>query len=381
MDHEERKKALIISTISGFLPQFEMNNATILMEYGYEVHYASNFRMPMYGEGNERLDEKVIKRHQIDFVRSPYQIRENIKAYEQLKKLKNSCKFSVVHCHTPMGAVLGRLAFRKEKDVKIIYTAHGFHFYKQAPLQNWLFYYPIEKVLSSYTDVLITINREDFSLARKKFRVKKIVRIPGVGVPVDKIQRIAVNREKTRELLGIKDEDFVLISVGELNRNKNHQVVLRALGKLKEKKLHYLICGKGEQRENLVALTKELGLEGQVHFLGYRTDVVELCKASDCFVFPSKREGLGIAALEGMACGLPLISSNSGGIKDYSKNGITGYCVDYSDEDGFRRSIAELMNHPEHCRAMGEYNKNAVKEFDISNTEKIMRQVYKELKK
>lgn len=379
MNNIENKKALIISTVSGFLPQFEMNHVKILMEYGYEIHYASNFSIPMYGEGNERLYGSGIKCHQIDFVRSPYKLEKNIKAYNQLKKLGELYDFSLIHCHTPMGAVIGRLVFKGERDVKIIYTAHGFHFYKKGPIKNWLFYYPIEKMLSRYTDVLITINREDFSLAQKKFKAKKVVYIPGVGIPIDKIERVVAKRKDIRAELEIEDSDFVLISVGELNKNKNHKVVLYALGKLKEEKIHYLICGKGELRKRLENLAIKLGIERQVHFLGYCTNVIELCKASDCFVFPSKREGLGIAALEGMASGLPLISSESGGIKDYSQDGVTGYCVSCTDIEGFSKSIKKLLNQRELCKSMGKYNQEFVKQFDSSYTDDIMRQVYEEI--
>lgn len=381
MDRTEKKKALIISTVSGFLPQFEMNHAKILMEYGYEIHYASDFLHPMYGDGNERLNGSGIKCHQVDFVRSPYRIAKNLKAYGQLKKLRERTHFSLVHCHTPMGAVLGRLVFRREEDVKIIYTAHGFHFYKHAPFKNWLFYYPIEKMLSKYTDVLITINKEDFSLAQRKFKAKKVAYIPGVGIPTEKIKQIMPERKKIRDELGIEDSDFVLISVGELNKNKNHKVVLQALEKLKEERIHYLICGKGELGEKLKCLVKKYGIEDQIHFLGYRTDVVKLCKAADCFVFPSRREGLGIAALEGMASGLPLISSDSGGIKDYSKDGVTGYCVNCSDVEGFSKSINKLMNDQKLCRTMGAYNQKLAEEFDIGSTESIMRQIYRDIDK
>lgn len=377
----ENKRALIISTVSGFLPQFEMNHVKILMEYGYQVHYASNFLLPMYGEGNERLEGSGIECHQIDFVRTPYKLVKNIRAYSQLKKLRDSYHFSLIHCHTPMGAALGRLVFKGEQGAKIVYTAHGFHFYKKGPLKNWFFYYPIEKRLSRYTDVLITINREDFSLAWKKFKAKKVVYIPGVGISTNKIDKTVIERKKIRDILGVKDSDFVLISVGELNKNKNHKVILQALGRLKERRVHYLICGQGEQKERLIVLAKKLGIENQVHFLGYRTDVIELCKVSDCFVFPSKREGLGMAALEGMACKLPLISSDSGGIKDYSRDGKTGYRADCSDVDGFCKAIQKLMNNRKLCKTMGAYNRKLVKKFDIGRTEEIMRQVYKDIEK
>ena len=169
-NHESEKsmkRALIITTVSGFVPQFEMNNVKILQNLGYEVHYAANYYMPVYTDNNERLEGTGIIQHQIDFVRSPYNIGKNIKALNQLVSLMREIKFHLVHCHTPMGGVLGRIAAHKTNTKPVIYTAHGFHFYKGAPVWNWLFFYPVERFLAKWTDCLITINKEDYARAKK----------------------------------------------------------------------------------------------------------------------------------------------------------------------------------------------------------------------
>ena len=180
-----KKKALLVTTVSGFVPQFEMGNVAILKELGYEVHYASNFHNPSYGTDNKRLDGTGIICHQIDFERSPFNKR-NIQAYKQLVNIMKEEKIDLVHCHTPMGAVLARLAAKKCGIRNVIYTAHGFHFFKGASIKNWLIYYTVERFLSGFTDTQICINMEDYSNA-KKFKAKNVEYIAGVGIDVSKI--------------------------------------------------------------------------------------------------------------------------------------------------------------------------------------------------
>lgn len=348
------KKALIITTVSGFVPQFEMNNVQILQESGYEVHYASNFKHPHYGSDNHRLDGTGILCHQVDFVRSPFRIKENLQAYRQLKTVLEENSFDLLHCHTPMGGVLGRLAaerFRRKqnrscktilqtekeknadriREMKVIYTAHGFHFFKGAPFINWLIYYPVERWLAHYTDVLITINEEDFRRA-KKFHLRKIngncgqvKKVNGVGIETEHFRNLTVNRNEKRRELGIPKDAYVLISVGELSKRKNHQVVIRAIASAKKElgktKMYYLICGEGAEQEKLTRLIRRNTLEDTVLLLGYRTDIKELLFASDCFIFPSKQEGLPVALMEALAEGLPCICSDIRGNLDLAKEG------------------------------------------------------------
>ena len=182
------KKALLVTTVSGFVPQFEMNNVHILQSMGFEVHYAANYHTPSYGDDNHRLDGTGIVRHQIDFVRSPFRL-DNLTAYRQLKQLMREHQFQLIHCHTPMGSVLTRLAAHRTNTRPVIYTAHGFHFYSGAPLKNWLFYYPVEKFLSRYTDQQICINHEDYRRASAKFHSTYTDYIPGAGIDLNRIRQ------------------------------------------------------------------------------------------------------------------------------------------------------------------------------------------------
>ena len=313
-----RKKAMIIATVYSFVSHFEKNDIQILQELGYEVVVASNF------EGYKgELEELNVEKLDIPFTRSPISLK-NIKAFFKLNKYLKENKVSLIHCHTPVGGVAGRIIGKLNKIPRIIYTAHGFHFFDGAPKINWIIYYPIEKLLSKFTDILITINKEDYERA-KTFYAKKVEYIPGVGIDVEKIQNIKVDKEQKRKELGLSMENIVLLSVGELNDNKNHIIPIRALAKLNNKNIKYLIAGRGPLESYLKEEIKKLGLENQVKLLGYRKDIYELNKISDIFVFPSKREGLSVALMEAMVCQLLIACSNIRGNRDLIekyKNGI-----------------------------------------------------------
>lgn len=374
------KKALLVTHVSGFVPQFEMGNVKILQGMGYEVHYASNYHNPSYGDDNRRLDGTGIIRHQVDFERSPYSMK-NVTAYRQLKKLMEEERFDMVHCHTPMGGVLARLAAHATNTGPVIYTAHGFHFYKGAPLLNWLIYYPVERWLSRYTDVQITINHEDFVRA-KHFKAGRVVRIHGVGIDLD--QEDGSAREEKRAELGVKPEEVLLLTAGELNKNKNQQMVLNALGKLKEKtkiSFVYAACGKGDCLEALQKKTSELKLESRVRFLGYRQDFRELLKAADIFLMPSYREGLPTVVMEAMSAGLPVIGTDIRGNRDLISHGETGYLVKVNDAEKMAEYLTELMEKKEQRICMGESAREAVQPYGKDQVAREMKKIYRSLEK
>lgn len=372
------KKALLVTTVSGFVPQFEMNNVAILKEMGYEIHYASNYDNPSYGNDNRRLDGTGIIRHQIDFSRSPYSKKTYI-AYKQLKKLMLEIHFDLVHCHTPMGGALARLAAKNTNTEPVIYTAHGFHFYKGAPVQNILIYKTMEMWLAHYTDALITINQEDYAAAQK-FKFKKngeAYYVPGIGVDTKRYQNIKVDKKEKRKELKISEDKFVILSVGELNDNKNHQVVLHALSMCNNKKLVYLICGEGPLKTELENLSKKLMIENQVKLLGYRTDILEIMKISNVFVHPSKREGLPVALMEAMACGLPVIVSGARGNTDLVKNNINGFVCNVDKIGEYVESLNKSLENTELLNELSKNNSKKIQAFDLHIIQKEMRTIYK----
>lgn len=368
-----KKKALLVTTVSGFIPQFEMNNVRILKEMGYEIHYASNYRMPSYGDDNRRLDGTEIIRHQIDFKRSPYNLK-NIKAYRQLRKLMKEENFTLVHCHTPMGGVLGRVASHRVGTAATIYTAHGFHFYEGAPLRNWLIYYPVELFLARYTNQLLCINKEDYRRA-KAFRAGCVDYVPGVGIDLKRIQAMIPDVIKKRREVGIPEEKVVLLSVGELIHRKNHEVVIRALAQIRDYRLCYVICGHGELKEYLEKLAKKLGVRDQVIFLGYREDVIELYCLADIFILPSLQEGLSVALMEAMVCGLPTVCSDIRGNRDLigNKNGIL---VEKNNQDAYGQAVRYLLENKSAAKDMGKQSLKIIKKYDINVVSQKMKAIY-----
>lgn len=308
-----KKKVLFTATVILHIKSFHLPYIKWLKEQGYEVHVAAK---------NDFINEPCIipncdNYYDVKFARFPFS-KINMKAYKQLKKLIQENNYDIIHCHTPVAGVLTRLAARKNKNITVIYTAHGFHFFKGAPLLNWLIYYPVERFFARYTDKLITINKEDYERA-KQFKLRKngkVYYVPGVGIDLNKIENIKVDIKKKKAELGIQENTPVLLSVGELIKRKNHETVLKVLRQIKDKNFVYLICGRGVLMEHLQNLTKQLGLESKVKFLGFRKDIAEICKAADLFIFPSYQEGLPVALMEAMATGLPVIASNVRGNRD-----------------------------------------------------------------
>lgn len=316
MKDGNQKKILIVATVVGFF-RFLKNDIRILQSMGYEVHCATNFN-----EAEENpLEDMQVQVHQINFSRSPFSPKV-IRAYLELKKLMKENHFDAIHCHTPVGGVVTRLCARKyrKNGTVVLYTAHGFHFFKGSSKSSWIVFYPLERYLSKYTDVIITINTEDYELATKKFHSKEIIYVAGVGIDTKKFHHTVINIDKKRNDFKVKSEDIFILSVGELSKRKNHITAIKALGELKKisgfEKVHYYIAGTGPLENDLKSIVKKLGLERNVKFLGYRTDISELCQAADLFLFPSLQEGLPVALMEAIACEVPVFCSKIRGNED-----------------------------------------------------------------
>ncbi len=388
------KNVLILSTVSGFLDKFEKNNVAILQKMGYTVHYASNMSEQYYLFEPEKIRSMGVHLHHIDIARSPYMLQNYTKALFQLKRIIKEHEICAIHCHEPVGGVLGRLAgglFRKEK-LHIIYTAHGFHFYKGAPLLNNTIYYLAEKMLAHFTDILVVINKEDYKNARK-LRLKqggRIYRIPGVGLDLDKFSPFTEEEKLSkRKALRIKDEDCFFVSVGELNENKNQEVILKALAELRRRgvdirRLKYGICGEGFFRKRITAKIQELHLEKNVMMFGYRNDVREILGCADFSVFPSRREGLGMAGLEALAMGLPLLAADNRGTREYMQHGINGFFCDSDNVQEWADSIQQMWKltketQKEMKTEMRSCCRNSVVAFEKRRTDAIMKLVYEDL--
>ena len=360
------KKILYITNISNGVSSFSIAAVIVAKRLGIEFHLAGNFS----GTEREKLDQDRkkygIQIHQVDLERSPYSPK-NYKAYKQVVNIIRENKIEYIHCNTPIGGLLGRLAGKKCKVKKVIYQAHGFHFYGGAPKKNWLIYYPIEKWLAHYTDVLITINSADFKLAKSKLKLRrngKVCYVHGVGIDLSKYIDLDDIRKKMRTKMNLNDSDVALISVGELNANKNNRIIIEAIEKLENEKIHYFLCGEGALEKELKELAEKKGVLDQVHFLGYRTDVKELLQAADVFVMPSIREGLSRSIMEAMASGLPCVVSRIRGNSDLIKDGEGGYLCETKNVEQYVNAINQLLSISLR-KKMGKKNLERIKKYSM----------------
>ncbi|MEQ8156918.1 MAG: glycosyltransferase family 4 protein [Clostridiaceae bacterium] len=347
-------KILYVTTVSS-TTGFFTSHINMLLDQGHSVDFACNVTTQL----NQRLLSRGCKVFQVGFSRFPLE-SSNMRSYKKIKLLLLSEKYDVVHVHTPIAAAITRLAAKKFPHIKVMYTAHGFHFYRGAPLVNWIIYYPIEKYLARYTDFLITINQEDYKRAQRKFKAKKIVYVPGVGIDIKKFNNISVDRDIKRTELGIRKDSYVIVSVGELNKNKNHSAIIKALKKINNPNILYIICGVGPLKEIINDLVDNLELNSQVKLLGYRSDIPEILKASDLFVFPSFREGLSVSLMEAMAVGLPCVVSDIRGNRDLiDERG--GILFDPYSTESCKSAIKLLLGSE--GKLMGSYNQEKIKKF------------------
>ncbi|WP_346934841.1 glycosyltransferase family 4 protein [Clostridium sp.] len=368
------KKVLFVAhVVKHHFMSFHIPYIKWFKENGYETHVCAK-------NDYENKEDCIIpycdKYYNLPFERSPFN-SNNITAYKQLKKIIDSNEYDIIHCHTPVGGVLTRLAAKdtRKKGTKVIYTAHGFHFFKGAPIKNWMLFYPIEKYCARYTDTLITINKEDYGIAQK-FKANKVVYVPGVGVDTKKFCGLIVDKSKKRKELGILENQIALLSVGELSKRKNHEVVIKALAKINNPNIIYIICGQGDLDKYLKNKAKELNIN--VKFLGFRKDISEISMAVDVFVFPSLQEGLPVALMEAMAAGLPAVCSKIRGNTDLIEDGKGGYLVRTDDVEGFNKNIQKLISNTKVRKEMSNFNIKAVKKYDKNSVEEKMQIIYKD---
>lgn len=377
-------KKILIASSDAMMYQFLLKHAHHLSQNGWQVDIAS-LRAYGYEKQNyiERIDREKpdgSKFFEISATRSPLSLK-NITGYKQLKKIITENKYDLVWCNEPVMGVLTRLAARKNRKygMKVMYVTHGFHFYKGAPKLNWIVYYSIEKFFTRFTDLLVTVNKEDFAYAKENMKYKDIKYISGIGYnsKIDEIGKVDVSEK--RRLFGIPEEAFLVLSVGELNDNKNHRVVIEALGKLKNDNIYYLVCGDGDNMEILKSLASQNGIADKVILPGFREDVGEIYPIADLYCFPSIREGLSVSMLEAMSNGLPIVCSDIRGNRDLIKDGEGGFLVSPHDADGFCNGIKTLYENPEMRKTSSEINKQNVVPYNEENAEKTMKKIVEEI--
>lgn len=354
-------KILYVTTL-GCTMGFFVSLIKQLKDEGHVVDIATN---EAFSKVPDCFKDMGCKIFQIPISRSPLKIG-NIISIKEIKKIVKENKYDIVHCHTPLAGVATRFAckkLRKKQRLSVIYTAHGFHFYKGAPKKNWIIYYPVEKLCAKWTDVLITINREDYALAKKKIKAKRIEYIPGVGIDTQKFANIKVDKSKKREEIGVPQDAKMILSVGELNENKNHKIVIEAIGKNADPTVHYVIAGRGNQKEKLEKLAEKVHVN--LHLLGFRDDVASLYKCADLFVLPSIREGLNVSVMEALAAGTPTIVSRIRGNIDMVPIENTFSPFNVSE-------LSTLLN-------ADIQNGNFAEKIDVTNINSMVKDIYAEV--
>lgn len=364
------------------MSQFLENDVKILQEKGYEIHYASDFNNPVYEYDPELLKNEGIVLWPITLHKKPWHLITNARGLRQLSQIIKNENITLVHCHNPVGGMLGRLAgFCSGQKPYVIYTAHGFHFFKGAPFLYWLMFYPVERFLAHFTDMIITINREDYDRA-SRFHLKKggnVELLHGVGLNTDRFHPRENIRAEVRYELGIPDDAFHIVTAAELNGNKNQIVILKALTRLKDKNIYYSICGRGGNCEALADYIEKNNLSDNVKLLGYRTDMERILQSADVFAFPSKREGFGMAAVEALGCGVPVIAADNRGTREYMKNGENGIVCDAEDDEAFAKAIYTLQHDGTLRKAYSQSALRLSRDFTKDAANLTMRRIYNKI--
>lgn len=374
-------KILYVTTASGFLPHFLMNDVAIIQDMGYEVHYASNFDVSVYDYDASILQKRGIKNHHIDILRTPYDIGKDLKVIRQLKQIIEDEDVDIVHCHNPVGGALARIAVAiSKKNPKVIYTSHGLNFYKGSSKLSWLIYYPIEKLLAHVTDAIVTINKEDYDTIKNHFKLRDkdsfVEQIYGVGLNVDIFKPNKGIAMTKRCELGIPQDVFNIVTVAQLNDNKNQKIILEAISKLPQIDITYTICGEGPGLPSLEESIERLNLGDKVCLLGFRKDITDILQTADCFAFPSYREGLGMAAVEALSCGIPLIAADNRGTREYAIDGVNSIVCNPSCVDDFVEAIKKLYEDKEYRQMLASNCRQSVMKFSEQSEIEIMKSVY-----
>ncbi len=365
----------MITTTDNMIWQFMLPHIKNLQEMGNVVECVCARTGFWFDELREKFGLVV---HEIDFGRNPLKWK-NLKAYKQLVKLQEFENFDLIYCQQPVGGMMGRL-IAKKFNVQCIYTAHGFHFYEGCPLVNKVVYKNVEKWLSKWTDVLVTINEEDYQCALK-MKAKKVFKINGIGIDENKMKTEDFNKDEFKKELGLQNDDKVVLTVSEINENKNYETMLKAIKLVtqQDKSIKFVSCGTGVLRDKIYEYAKELEVQDNVLFLGYRKDVARIMQISNVLLHASFREGLTLSVLEAMHFGLPCVVSNVRGNRDLIEDNKGGFVVECEDAQTFAQKIELLLFNHEMRDEFGAYNKEKSKQYTIEMVKAQLAEIYKEL--
>lgn len=372
------KKVLFVASVAGHIKNFHTPYLKLFKDKGYTTYVAANWTL----KENEKIDfcDNFI---QLPIERKPFSLK-NIKAICKLKKLLKVEKFDLIHCHTPMGSVVARLSAKssRKKGTKVVYTAHGFHFYKGAPLKNWIIYYPVEKICSRWTDCLITITNEDYKFAKKHFKnIKKIEHVNGVGMNAKRLEKGLTESEKNdiRENLKIKSDDIVFSYVAELNSNKNQMLLIHIIERLKDSypNIKLLLIGNGPLKERYKEYIDENNLNEFIKLLGKRNDINELLSITDIYMASSKREGLPVNIMEAMYKEIPIVATDNRGHREIAMNSKNIFIE--KDITEMEQKVIDIISNMKNYKELSQEEHNDSKKYSIESVIERMNEIYADL--
>ena len=368
----DKNKVLIVSTTDNMIWQFLIPHIKMLEARGNSVECVCAKTGFWF---DELRDKYGFLMHELNFTRFPLTIK-NFVALKKLYKLQRKNHYNVVYCQQPVGGLMGRLLAKKFK-IPAIYTAHGFHFFDGCSLKRKLVYKTAEKYLSKYTDVLITINDEDFDAANK-MHAKSVYKINGIGMEIGKYDDNSDSKEKIKSSLGIMKSEFVITTIAEFIPRKNYDTMIRVAKALKEKglKFKFLICGRGQEENRIKKLIKKLNLESEIKLLGYRKDINRILTCTDVFLLASYQEGLTLSVIEAMSFGLPCVVSNVRGNRDLIDDGLGGFLALPRDVDRFAYCIDEIFHSKKMRDKMSKYNLKKSKQYSIDFVNSQLNSIY-----
>lgn len=372
------KKVLLFSPTGSIHSRFNLANIKSISELGYELHLLANFENGPGPEGKNEAFAQWCKEqgyyvHSMPFVRGAS--LKNLGLVKELKEFLRLNKFDIVHAHTETGGLMLRMTLSAKGSSKFIYTAHGMSFWKGCPLKNRIIYKTIEKWICRGMDANLGMNQEELDFLRE-IKPQAANFVHGIGLSLDRFQKKERSRGEVRDEFGVTDNDKLIVSIGELNDNKNHATVIKALSFLENKNYKYVVCGVGPNKDKLNQMAADAGVSDKVILAGYRSDIPDILHAADLFVFPSFHEGMPVAALEAMACGLPLICSKIRGNVDIVKDGENGFLFEPEDHSSLAIAMERLIIEQSLSKKFGEKNKELVTDFSQNAVIEELKKIY-----
>lgn len=375
------KNALIATNTIGMF-HFLWSDIDMLNEMGYKVYALAD------NSAGENHTLRILKGKNVEFIdaridSNSFLSKNNRAFYRQVCRLLAERHFSLVHCHTTAVGLFVRLAARKyrKNGTKVIYTTHGLPY---SPLSSRKLFFvcnTLERFASRFCDAIITVNRQDYGYM-KATHCRNVYQISGVGLDCDRFSNVTVDRDAYRRQLGVPVGKTAVLAVGRLVAYKNQSIIVKAIGALPDKdNFVFVVCGhettSDPVAQQLIMLSRELGVE--TVFIGFHNDMPEVIAAcADIGAMPSLREGLGMAGLEMMCEGVPLVGSNVQGIPEYLVDGETGFLCDPFSVDDFSRGIRQLSD-PSLRAAMKPKCQAMAQKFSIAVSTAQRRKIYQSI--